>query len=69
MVTGLHNLDLGAARFIELELSLALRQIFDLDVLKSTAMTLVTKWPALSNRMNSTVCKKLNYLRRQKSSS
>lgn len=55
--TELHNLDLGAARFIELQLSLVLRQVFDIEVLKSTALNLVATWPVLSERMNLMVWK------------
>ncbi|KFY41030.1 hypothetical protein V494_03237 [Pseudogymnoascus sp. VKM F-4513 (FW-928)] len=49
--TQLHNLDLGVARFANLELSFVLRQAFDVEVLKSTALNLVKTWPALSERM------------------
>jgi hypothetical protein len=60
--TQLHNLDLGIARFSKLELSLALREVFDIDVLKSTALILIATWPALSEKMNLTVCVKYSWL-------
>ena len=47
-----HNLDLGAPRFIELQLSLVLPGVLDLDLLESTALTLVARWPSLNTRMN-----------------
>lgn len=57
--TKLHDLDLGVARFANLELSFVLRQAFDAEVLKSTALRLVKAWPALSERMYLTVCGQL----------
>ncbi|KAF4629191.1 hypothetical protein G7Y89_g8954 [Cudoniella acicularis] len=42
--TPLHNLDLGAARFIELQLSLVLHQVFDIPALKSAALALRTEF-------------------------
>jgi hypothetical protein len=50
--TELHNLDLGAPRFLELQVTLVLRQLFDTELLKSTALALVATWPVLSKRIN-----------------
>lgn len=57
--TKLHDLDLGVARFANIELSIVLRQAFDVEVLKSTALLLVNSWPALGERMYLTVCGEL----------
>lgn len=65
----LHNLDLGAARYVEHGLSLALHEIFDIEILKSAALSLVATWPTLSHRMNFAVRKKLNHSMKTKSSS
>ena len=37
----LHNLDLGAARFIEVQLSLVFPEVFNIETLKTAALTLV----------------------------
>ena len=48
----LHNLDLGAPRFLEFRLCLVLDEPLTLQLLESKAWTLLERWPVLDTRLN-----------------